>query len=191
MAVVQLATSADVVAALGRALTSDESARVGAILDQASEAFRRRSGQKFTASTNVVRLKVDGGRIYLTQRPVVAVTTVVDDAGVPVPYTRVGQWLTLTTYADATTFLTVSYTAGGTVPDDVRLCVADIARRVLLVADEALEGRTQFAHTEGPFTDSGTLAAWAVGGQTILSPNDLALADWYRVKVPTLRVMTQ
>lgn len=189
MAVVQLASTVDVAAALGRALTSEESARVGAILDKASEAFRKRSGQLFTAGSSSVRLKVDGGRVYLTQHPVVAVTTVVDDDALPVTYTRAGQWLTVPTSMDSSDFVTVAYTHGGAVPDDVRLCVADIARRVLLVDVRAQAGMSQFNHTEGPFTDGGTFAAWAVGGQTMLSPSDLALADSYRAVVPTLRVI--
>jgi hypothetical protein len=174
---------------LGRALTSDESARVGAILDKASEDFRRRSGQKFTAGSSVVRLKVDGGRVYLTQRPVVSVASVVDDDAVAVTYTRSGQWLTVDDTLTSSDFVTVNYSHGGTVPDDVRLCIAELAARCLQIDTRARTGQTQFQQTEGPFSEGGTFAAWAVGGQTMLSPADLALADYYKVAVPTLRVM--
>jgi hypothetical protein len=72
----------------------------------------------------------------------------------------------------------------------VRLAVAEIARRVLSVDDRAKTGLSQFAHTEGPYTDSGTYAAWAVGGQTMLSPADIALAESFRVQIPKVWVTT-
>ncbi|HEX9565108.1 MAG TPA: hypothetical protein VF981_14090, partial [Gemmatimonadaceae bacterium] len=92
MAVVQLASAEDVATALGRDLTPAEGLQVEPILDMASEQFRRRSGQGFTAGSSVVRLKSNGGKVYLPQRPVVAVTSVVDDAGADVEYTRHDQW---------------------------------------------------------------------------------------------------
>lgn len=191
MSVTQLATKTDVVASLGRALTSAEELQVEPILDLASEQFRRRSGQTFTTGDSVVRLKVNGGRVFLPQSPVVNVTSVVDDAGDDVVFTRADQWLTIDPYSttdNSYSFVTVDYSHGGTVPDVVRLTIADVAKKILMVDDKAKVGLSQFAHTEGPFTDSGTFAAWAVGGQTMLSPNDLALADSYRVRVPTVWV---
>jgi len=193
MTVTQLAASADVVAALGRALTTSEAARVGAILDKASELFRRRSGQQFTAETTTVRLKVNGGRVYLPQRPVTTVTSVVDDDAAPVAYTRAGQWLTIdadSTSCNSYSFVTVTYAHGGAVPDLVRLAIADIARQVLMIDPNAQTGVTQHAQTKGPFTESFSYASWAVGGMTRLSPEDLALADSFRVQVPTVHVMT-
>lgn len=186
MAVVQLATSADVKAALGRDLTPSETARVGAILDKASELFRRRSGQMFTAGSSVVRLKVNGGRVCLPQRPVVSVASVTDDRGDAVEYDLSGQWLTVPLLSHE--FVTVDYSHGGTVPDVVRLAVADLARRVLLVHQDASTGVSQRSETTGPFTESQTFAAWAVGGQTMLSPDDVALADSFRAKIPTVWV---
>ncbi len=191
MAVTQLASATDVATALGRSLTAAETLQVGPILDIASEKFRRRSGQMFTAGTSTVRLKVNGGRVYLPQTPVTAVTTVVDDDAVAVTFTRADQWLTLdasSTSANSYSFVTVTYAHGGTVPDLVRLTIADIAKKVLMVDDRAKTGLSQFAHSEGPFADSGTYATWAVGGQTMLSPDDNALADSFRVKVPTVWV---
>jgi hypothetical protein len=181
MSVIQLASSTDVAAVLGRALTSAESARVGAILDKASELFRRRSGQKFTSGTSTVRLRVVGDVVTLTQRPVVSVQSVVDDSGEAVAYTLRGSQLVLTGLYK---FVKVAYTHGGTVPDVVRLAVADIARKVLLIPEGARGGVSQFSDTTGPFTESGTYATWAVGGQTMLSPDDNALADSFRVRVP-------
>lgn len=176
---------------MGRDLTASELIKVEPILDAASELFRRRSGQTFTTGTSTVRLKVNGGRVYLPQVPVTTVTSVVDDDAVAVTHTLAGQWITLDVYstsADSASFVTVVYAHGGTVPDLVRTTIADLARKVLSIDDRASTGLSQFAHTEGPFTDSGTYAAWAVGGQTMLSPTDAALADSYRVKVPTVWV---
>lgn len=192
MAVTQLATSTDVVAAMGRSLTASESARVGAILDKASELFRRRSGQTFTAGTSTVRLKVNGGRVYLTQVPVTAVTTVLDDDAVAVTYARAGQWLTIdegSTSCNSSSFVTVTYTHGGTVPDLVRLAIADLARRVLLIPEAAAAGSTQHSETAGPFTTADTYGRDAIGGTVSLSDEDKALADSYKFRVPTVHVM--
>jgi hypothetical protein len=99
MAVTQLAMTADVRAALGRDLTTVETIRAEPILDKASELFRNRSGQDFTAGTSTVRLKVNGGKVYLPQRPATAVTKVVivldDGTELPVTYIQHGQWLTV------------------------------------------------------------------------------------------------
>ena len=188
MAVVQLASSTDVVAALGRALTLDEAAKVGAILDKASELFRapppRGSGQQFTPGTSTVRLKVNGGKVYLPQRPANAVSAVFDDDGNPVTFTLDGQWLTVPFISHQ--FVRVSYSHGGTVPDLVRLTIADIARKVLSIDKNAASGATQHSETSGPFTDSWTYASWALGGQTMLAPDDVAIADSFRVKIPNV-----
>jgi len=189
VAVVQLASAADVATALGRSLTPAELLRVGPILDKASELFRRQSGQQFTAGTSTVRLKVNGGRVYLTQAPVVSVATVVDDDAVAVTYTRAGQWLTVEDLTSAD-FVTVTYTHGGDVPDLVRLTIAEIGAKVLSVDPKARAGVSQFAHSEGPYSESGTYATWAVGGQTMLAPADVAIANSYRPKVPTVWVQT-
>lgn len=184
MAVTQLASTSDVEAALGRSLTASESSLADFALDKASEAFRREARQQFTPGTSTVRLRSNGGKVYLTQRPVTAVDSVVDDDGDAVTYTRVGQWLTLTTSGER--FVTVTYDHGGAVPDLVRLTVAEIATRHVLLDDGAREGKSQFSNTAGPYTESGTFAAWAVGGQVTLSPDDKATARSFRPKVPTV-----
>lgn len=186
MAVTQLASTADVVAALGRELTSDEFARVGAILDKASELFRRRSGQQFTEGTSEVRLKVNGGKVFLPQRPVTAVTSVVDDDGDAVEYTQFKQWLTVPLLSHE--FATVTYTHGGEVPDVVRLCIADIARKVLGISPKAMSGAVQATVTAGPYSRNETYATWAQGGQTMLAPDDAALADSFRIRIPNVIV---
>lgn len=186
MAVDTLASAQDVADLLGRDLSAEESRRLDPILAKASELFRRRSGQQFTPGTSTVRLKVNGGRVHLTQYPVTAVNTVTDDAGDDVEYAWRGQWLDVAlTSAD---FVTVDYDHGGDVPDLVRIAVADIGKKVLQIPADAAMGMTQFAKTRGPFSESGSYAAWAIGGQTILGPADDALALSFRVPTPTVWV---
>lgn len=72
-----LASPADLEARLGRALTTEETARAEALLNDASALVRSYTRQDFAAATNdVVVLRADGGRIGLPQRPVTAVTKV-------------------------------------------------------------------------------------------------------------------
>ena len=185
MAVVQLASQADVVAALGRVLTSEESARVGAILDKASELFRRRSGQQFTAGTSFVRLRVVGDQVSLPQRPVVSVTAVTTDDGedTAVTFGTLFQSKVRLSGVVGGDMVRVNYSHGSaTVPDLVRLTVADITRKVLEIDPNAVSGKTQHSETVGPFTEQDTYATWAQGGQTMLSPSDADIADSFRVR---------
>ena len=184
MAVVQLASEADVMAALGRVLTSDESARVGAILDKASELFRQRSGQQFTSGTSFVRLRVVGDQVSLPQRPVVSVTTVTTDDGedTAVTFGTLFQSKVRLSGVVGGDMVRVNYSHGGVVPELVRLTVADITRKVLEIDPNAVQGKTQHSETVGPFTEQDTYATWAQGGQTMLSPSDADIADSFRVR---------
>ncbi len=183
MAVVQLASRVDVVALLGRGLTSEEAARVNGILDKASELFRRRSGQEFTSGTSLVRLKMTANYVDLPQRPVVSVQSVTQDVagGAAIAYDLFQSRLTLHGM-HAGAMVRVAYTHGGDVPDLVRLTIADVARKVLLIDRNAVTGATQHSETTGPFTEQSTYATWAQGGETRLSPDDNAIADSFRVK---------
>jgi len=187
MAVTQLASSTDVVAAIGRALTTAESARVGAILDKASELFRREAQQTFTTATATNRLQVRNDQVWLPKRPVTAVTTVEDDDGNTVTYTRFEHTLFLEELG--LRWVRVTYTHGGTVPDVVRLAVADIARKVLEIDPNAAAGRSQFTRTAGPTSESSTYATWAQGGQTMLAPDDEKLARSFRPSSGSLVVL--
>lgn len=74
---VALATQADLEARLGRPLTSDEEARVPALLDDASELVRAHTGQMFTAvAGDTIVLRPVGVTLRLPQRPATAVTSV-------------------------------------------------------------------------------------------------------------------
>jgi hypothetical protein len=188
MAVTKLAADTDVEAAMGRALTAAEDAKVGAILDKASELFRRRSGQTFTAGTSDVRLRVVANTVQLTQLPVVSVQSVTDMDGEAVEYTLDGSRLVLDCPAGGS-FVQVAYTHGGAVPDLVRLTIADIARKILLIDANAQAGKVQHTDTAGPYSTNDTYATWAQGGQTMLAPADLEVADSYRVRTRGAWVM--
>lgn len=179
MAVVQLASSTDVVAALGRAITTEEAAKVGAILDKASELFRARSGQQFTEATSTVRVRNRAGVVTLPQRPVTAVSAVVDDDGSDVTYTFDDRFQFEVESTEK--YLTVTYTHGGAVPDLVRLTIAEIAKKVLLIPADAAAGMTASMRTTGPFMDQLSYATWAQGGQTMLAPADDQVALSYRI----------
>lgn len=184
---VDLATQEDVENVLGRALTSSEEARLGHALSKASGMFRRRAQRLFEAGTSTVRLKVNGDKVFLPE-PAASVATVVDEAGDAVEFTADGQWLTTVGLSSAR-FVTVTYTHTGDVPDLVRDAVAEIVARSLTIDESARSGATQTQDTAGPFQQGRTFAAWAVGGQVLLSPDDKALADSYRPRVPTVWVM--
>jgi hypothetical protein len=187
VAVIQLATSVDVEEVLGRNLTSLEMGRVNAILDKASELFRVRSRQQFTAGTSLVRLRVLDGVVRLSQRPVVSVESIATIGGIELEFTLFAAEATVNT---SEAFVHVAYTHGGEVPDVVRLCIADVAKKVLLIAEKATVGFNQFSEGVGPFTESGTFATWAQGGQTMLAPDDNVLADSFRVKRGSLIVQS-
>lgn len=183
-----LASPKDVADALGRDLTEAEARKIVPILAKASELFRRKSGQHFTPGTSTARLKSNGGRIHLGQAPATGITSVLDDRGNPVPYTWNGQWLE--TNLSSSDFALVDYAHGGEVPELVRLTVADVGRKVLSISDQAATGVTQYSKTTGPYTEASSYAAWAVGGQTMLSPDDTATAKSFRRRTPTIWVGT-
>ena len=171
---------ADIEAALGRPLRDEEKTRALFVADKLSAAFRRRARQTFTVETYVHRLKVDaGGRVFPTRAPLVEVLAVFTDEGAPVTYEKRHGHIYVRAWCSD--FVVVTYTAGlAEVPAAVRLQLADSARRILTIPDAAAQGATQSTDTTGPFTQSRQYAAWAVGGQALLSPDDQALADAYR-----------
>ena len=136
------------------------------------------SGQQFTAGTSEVRLRVQAGKVRLPQHPVVSVESVTDDDLTAVAFTRFKSTLTVELPTGA--FVIVNYTHGGVVPDIVRLCIAEIGKKVLSIDPNAAAGVTQHSETTGPFSEQDTYATWAQGGQTMLAPADEALARSFR-----------
>lgn len=178
-----LATADDVAAAFGRPLTEEEAGRADWILARLSDLFRREARQDFTVGEYTHRVKVNGGQVHLPRGPLVAVESVRDDRGAAVPWTMRRGYLVVP--LPSYTFVTVAYMAGyAEVPGVVVSQIADAARRVLSIAPEAAAGISQIHETTGPFSGQMSVASWAVGGQTMLSPDDIRLARSYRPAPP-------
>lgn len=187
--------------------------RVETLLARASARFRREARQQFTPGESTTRLRVIDHTVTLPQSPVIAVLAITGDDGTPYTWQRLaptGQEIRLDFGGEMTirpgfviespgaaarrpAHVLVTYTHGGEVPDDVRLCIADVVRRVMGLDADAAAGATTVtdSDTRGPFSRSRTrqFASWAIGGQLLLSPDDLALARSYRTRTPRLWVM--
>lgn len=174
-----LASSADVVKALGRALTSSEQQKVDAALAKASELFRDEARRTFTRGRKTVRLKVSRGEVHLPEAPVVTIHSVTDDHGHSIRFTHFGVMLTLP--ACSASFVRVDYEFGAEkAPELVVTTVAEMVAAFFGLDRRARAGMVQFQDTTGPFSDGGTFAAWAVGGKIAMSPADIATAQSFR-----------
>lgn len=139
-----LATPDDVVARLGRDLTSVEAAKVAALLTDASASVRNYTHQTISQVVgDTVQVSVRNGKLRLPQRPVTAVTSVNNLGALPLYY----QWLGNDTIAMGPTGINafgwepfrnpvgtvqVVYTHGySTIPDDIIGVVCSIVLRAL------------------------------------------------------------
>ncbi|MBS5899244.1 MAG: hypothetical protein KIC38_01790 [Actinomycetaceae bacterium] len=173
-----LATQQDVEDALGRPLESDEASRIGFLLEKLSADFRHVARRDFTVNTYVQRRKIDGGgKVWLPQAPVISVESAIDDHGAQVPFRMLPGGIIVDT--SSRDFVTVTYTAGfEEIPRVIVLRIADSAKRALTVSSAPLaaQGVDQVTRTTGPFSQTMHMAAWAVGGQTMLTPEAMELA---------------
>lgn len=170
-----LATIGDVEARLGRSLTVAEISKASAYLDDASALFIQRAVQKFEQGESTVRLFPRDGVVRLVQRPVIDIVDVTDIDGVSIDYTFDGHQSLYD--LGAYTPVTVTYEHGSTtIPADVVAVVAGMVARTLSISPDAAAGVQQ--QTVGPFSQS--YAAWAVGGQVMMSPTEAKVADSYR-----------
>lgn len=176
-----LATIADVEGFVGRPLTPEETVKANAIIAKASALFRLEAGQTFTREKTTVRRKVNGGEVLLPMSPVVNVESVTDDWNREVKFRRTGQVLHVP--MTSSDFVSVTYEHGADdVPELVRTTVAEIVKKVLTISPKAAAGLTQWGQTAGPLSEQQTYATWAQGGQTMLSPDDAAIARRFRVR---------
>jgi|ERR1051325_94552 hypothetical protein len=174
-----LATKEDVVAALGRDLTTSEGKQVDGHLLKVSDLFRLEARQQFTRGRSTNRLRVTGCAVTLPQRPVQEVYTV--DGRPAGAFSLVGQRLEL--IAGTGDVVTVDYEHGyDEVPDLVRLTVAGIVAQLFEADPRARAGVSQRGETRGPFSVQETYAAWAQGASPRLAPDDVKVAQSYRVK---------
>ena len=168
-----LATIEDVQQAFGQEMTPEQKQRAEFVLAKLSAAFRARARQTFTVEQYTHRLKVNAGHVLTTRTPLVEVLSVFDDEGNEVPFETKRGYIRVPRTSEA--FVNVTF-----VPDDVRLQIADSARRVLSISADAVAGIVQVTKSAGPFSETNQLASWAVGAQALLSPDDEALAASYR-----------
>lgn len=189
-----LAEASDVAAALGVAegeLTPAQVLRIPPLLAKASYLFRIAAGRQFTPDTYTHRLKVNGGRVRLLESPVESVSSVVDDSGNQVTYTRNGAWLIVEGHHNHNNsfdcyqpaggsdwFATVVYD-GGEIPAVVTASVAQMVATTLQVDPAVATGAKRVESTAGPFQSrveffDGTTATVA------LSDDDRALAASFR-----------
>lgn len=172
-----LATIADVEARLGRSLTAGETTKANAWLNDASAMFVQRAVQKFEISESTVRLFPRDGVVRLVQRPVIDIVSVKDIDGTEIDYTYDGfqSIYELGLYSP----VIVNYEHGSAdIPDDVVAVVAGMVVRTLQIPADAAAGIQQ--QSVGPFSQS--YANWAVGGQVLMSPADIEVANHYREK---------
>lgn len=172
-----LATISDVEARLGRSLTAGETSKATAWLSDASAMFIQRAVQKFEVSESTVRLFPRDGVVRLVQRPVIEIVTVKDIDGVEIDYTFDGHQSLYE--LGAYTPVVVNYEHGSAdIPDDVVAVVSGMVVRTLQIPADAAAGVQQ--QSVGPFSQS--YANWAVGGQVLMSPSDIEVANYYRTK---------
>lgn len=185
-----LATAADVSTLLGRALTSDEQARVQSMLELASAACRAEARQEFTSQTHTVISRPVGGLVRLGQRPVASITTVrmINDDG------TVGLGLAGWTFDGIDTVnvgditglvingpedwepdtVQVVYVAGWpTIPEDVKMVCADMVRLALLGPQGPVVSETIGSY-------SYRLADSAVGGAVAMTDGHRHILRRYR-----------
>lgn len=152
-----LATSADVVTVLGRALTADESNRVDAELDKASAFIRAESRRPFDATEVTVARKVrDNGTILLVDADTVSAVVAVDCDGEATTlatddWTQRGSKVYGLT---PRTWVEVTHTRDATVPAElVDLCAQIVAAAIVSDVKPGVESQTV---TKGPFSESYT-----------------------------------
>lgn len=163
MALDPLATTADLAARLGRALTAEETTRATPLLRDASAVARREAGRPFTAAAgDTARVRVRGLKLRLPKVPVTAVDTIADVDGNPLDFTYdAGDVVTLSAIP-LRGWVDVTYDHGyAEIPDDVVGAVCSAVLRTLGVSpmetgyqSETVEG---YAYTVGAAAASGAV----------------------------------
>lgn len=157
-----LATQADVEAELGRALTSDETAKVDTALAAASDYVRTETRRKFEAGTFTVRRRARDGRATVYDASSVSMVNAISSDGTATAVT--GYTLRGTTlYGVGSGWIEVTYTSDGTVPEKLVRVVAAMAARD--ITNDRPQGATSYTVSKGPFTESAGFD----------EPNDAAL----------------
>lgn len=188
-----LAESSDVAERLGRALTTEESTKIDALLDDASASVRAYTGQTFTLEETTQLLPIRNRAIKLPLRPVTEIGSVVDANGNDLSYTWIdgdvsielassgwiNEWELNVTGGSRPAKANVTYTHGyESVPQDIIGVVCQIAGRALGTSstDAGLTGETiaGYSYQQGAAAGSGP---WG------MLPDEKSVLDRYRVPV--------
>lgn len=189
-----LAEVSDLEDRLGVSITDTDQAT--AILTDASAAVRDAAyGQLISAGTSTVWLKVRRGFVRLPQRPVTAVTTVVDEHNNAVPHSWLGDDRLRLDYGDAINAweiepyrnplgeVKVTYNHGytaGNVPDLVVAIVCNVALRAL--GRDPRDGGISQENIEGYGYQIGSVGA--AGPVGLLPEEKLRLESFFRPHLP-------
>lgn len=195
MALDPLATTDDLSARLGRELTDTELIQAEALLAGASARVRTYTGQDFTAvEDDVVQVKARNGIARLPQRPVTAVTAVVDLSANAVAHTwlnddrvQVGtsalNWFEVEPWRNAVPELRVTYDHGyEEIPGDVVDVVCSMVARSLARGPDS--GAIQSESIAGYSYSIGSSAA---AGSVGLLNDERAALDAYRRRGTVIR----
>lgn len=180
---------ADLEARLGRTLTATETARVAALMADASARVRNYMRQDVSEATTTATLRVRNGRVRLPQRPVTDVDTVLSINGDPVIYQWDGSdsissmsnvpdswaWEPFTSGIQT---LTVTYTHGyDPVPDDIVAVTCSVVMRAL--GREPVDAGIQSESIQGYSYTLGAIGA--AGGLGLLDSEKETLDAYCRV----------
>lgn len=171
-----LATVTDVAARLGRTLTTEESSRVTAALEDVSAAIRAYTGQQITPGTSTVRLQNHYGDVVLPQRPVTAVTAVrtVTGEGVEEPYMGYSYIAGQRVRSLPPGWVEVDYTHGyEAVPDEIKSVACQVVLR-WLPNPTGIRGEVT-----GPFSVTYAIPATGVPMGLILTRDEKKVLDRY------------
>lgn len=191
-----LATIDDLEVRLGRTVDNEDQAQ--AALDDASAAVRAYTGQTFDlVEDDEVRIRARNGRIVLPQRPVTAVSSILNIEGGSVDFIwDSGSFVSLTGFDALRSFEVEPFRAGRDVWVDVTYShgfdsvPADIVAVVAQVAGRAL-GRTPDATAMGQESIAGysySVGNAAVSGALGFTLPERQVLNRYRVPLGTIRV---
>lgn len=167
-----LASVEDLSIRLGRELDIDDEVRSYALLEDASAAVRSYTGQQFTLGTTTKSFKVRCGKLRLSQRPVVGVSSV-QVGGVAIPFTAMAQDVVV---APGVAVVEVTYIHGyEVIPQEIKAIVCQIAARALGVHPE--QGGVTQESVEGY---SYTLGVIGAAGAFGFLNDERAVLDRYR-----------
>lgn len=154
-----------------------------AALCRASARVRGYLGQQVTPGESTVTAR--GPVFRLPERPVVAVSSVVDEDGAPVPWDLSGSILTVATLG----VVTVTFSHGfAELPDELAELVCQVASRLdgLSAATSLAQGVQQQQQIAGPFQENVTFGWDAWKAQAGLAQGEMDTLARYWPRLPQI-----